>query len=513
MCNKTRKKTCAILIKFSIEEIENLLNNINKINTIDNINDKYLWIDNVFNLYFNKRNFCINNQFDPYLYVENLPIINNQTTNQTKTQMIAYNDYVYEHYYKKSYFFNSEKDDRYNYLIYKEHFAPFRIKMYKNTTFLKWFFDKQLSNMNNHLQTIFKEKIEQIYINANNSNNQLNRINRQQDSFYILITINLNHENIAENCIFKIFYNRNQDIIGLNNIETNNFYWIDDVTENNLNNFYDNLIIGYKDELLFHIEECYHYWHFKDQIVKEDLDFIPIIIQSLNKNNAFLDYIVSYLLSIRELSTSFDLLNSKINEHRYAKNYIPEENLLIQEIFPEVNHIYPFIRNNGILEAESARTTFKNKILGIEEDKIIENKPKTLVDNIINWLQGSNKKEKNNNVINQLIQEPVFISNSSLLTAIYSNQYANHFSREDLKNIEFIHQYIQSCDNYELKTLYDLFLEQINNYMQLNPNQAKVYDFNKFIAKMKEKINSFEENKTNDLLDKLNTGFTILDKY
>ena len=72
---------------------------------------------------------------------------------------------------------------------------------------------------------------------------------------------------------------------------------------------------------------------------------------------------------------------------------------------------------------------------------------------------------------------------------------------------------MQSCDNHELKTLYDLFLEQINNYMQLNSNQAKVYDFNKFIAKMKEKIDSFEENKTNELLDKLNTGFTILDKY
>ena len=49
--------------------------------------------------------------------------------------------------------------------------------------------------------------------------------------------------------------------------------------------------------------------------------------------------------------------------------------------------------------------------------------------------------------------------------------------------------------------------------MQLNSNQAKVYDFNKFIAKMKEKLDSFEENKTNELLDKLNTGFTILDKY
>ena len=99
------------------------------------------------------------------------------------------------------------------------------------------------------------------------------------------------------------------------------------------------------------------------------------------------------------------------------------------------------------------------------------------------------------------------------VTNIVSNQYTDYFSRDDLKNIEFIHQYMQSCNKHELKTLYDLFLEQINNYMQLNSNQAKVYDFNKFIAKMKEKIDSFEENKTNELLDKLNTGFTILDKY
>ena len=511
MYNQNKKSS--IIIKFSIEEIENLLSNIDKIKKIDDIDDKYLWIDNVFNFYFNKRNFCINNQFDPYLYVENLPIINQQTTSETKTQMIAYNDYVYEHYYKKSYFFNSEKDDRYNYLIYKEHFAPFRIKMYQNTTFLKWFFDKQLSNINNHLQTIFKEKIEQIYINANNSNNQLNRINRQQDSFYILITTHLNQENIATNCIFKIFYNKNQDIIGLNSIETKNFYWIDDATETNLNKFYDNLLAGYKDTLSLHIEECYHYWHFKDQIIKENLDFIPIVIESLNKNNAFLDYVVSYLLSMRDLTTSFDLLNSKIREHRYAKNYIPEETLLIREIFPAINHIYPFIRNNGMLEAESARKTFKNKILGIDEEQVIEQKPKTLVDSIIGWLQGSSKKEKTNDIVETAIQEPVFINNSSLLTVIYSNQYTDYFSREDLKNIELIHQYMQSCDNHELKTLYDLFLEQINNYMQLNSNQAKVYDFNKFIAKMKEKIDSFEENKTNELLDKLNTGFTILDKY
>ena len=122
-----------LLLKLSNDMFQNIVHNIDN---IQRSKQSQQFSDILFQLHINKRNLCLNNQYEPYCYIEHLPKIEKikNLSQQLMDDMIEYNNYIFNNYYKSSYFYETKQDENNNYLIFKEQFAPFRKNMYKNTT-------------------------------------------------------------------------------------------------------------------------------------------------------------------------------------------------------------------------------------------------------------------------------------------------------------------------------------------------------------------------------------------
>ena len=111
--------------------------------------------------------------------------------------MIEYNNYIFNNYYKSSYFYETEQDENNNYLIFKEHFAPFRKNMYKNTTKTKWSLNQSLENSINFINSLLFDELQVLNQNIGYS------------SVYILLSQEKNNYNIVikSNLTFFIIHN------------------------------------------------------------------------------------------------------------------------------------------------------------------------------------------------------------------------------------------------------------------------------------------------------------------
>ena len=178
-----------------------------------------------------------------------------------------------------------------------------------------------------------------------------------------------NNDNIVIKSKLTFFIlHDDQELAVLSTLNTGNTYVINDTNTKLIEEY----VSDNKERKMifeFNIQDYYNYTDFIDDT--EPL-FISTIIQKLNQNNAFLDYILNLFLSIKLLSKSFNDLQDMINSPKYHKKHLYQENDLIVNIYPELTTIYPFIRNYGFSEHLDIAQNLKNKILNLKEQPKIE---------------------------------------------------------------------------------------------------------------------------------------------
>lgn len=500
-----------LLLKLSSDMFNNIIHNIEK---IQRSKQSQQFSDILFQLHINKRNLCLNNQYEPYCYIEHLPKIEKikNLSQQLMDDMIEYNNYIFNNYYKSSYFYEPEQDENNNYLIFKEHFAPFRKNMYKNTTKTKWSLNQSLENSIHFINSILFNELQILNENIGYT------------SVYMLLSQEKNNDNIVIKSKLTFFIlHDDQELAVLSTLNTGNTYVINDTNTKLIEEY----VSDNKERKMifeFNIQDYYNYTDFIDDT--EPL-FISTIIQKLNQNNAFLDYILNLFLSIKLLSKSFNDLQDMINSPKYHKKHLYQENDLIVNIYPELTTIYPFIRNYGFSEHLDIAQNLKNKILNLKEQPKIEkeenkNLSVSFFDKITNFINifSSNKeqvKDTSNSVIDlnikkQTLPDQEIVSNSSLLEIVSKNKYECYFSEDDLNKIEFIHKNIQDINDNELQLLYQTFLDQVQKYIDLDEIYAIQYNFSKHIKILEEKIIHYHQFRNNSIIDQLNSGFDIMSK-
>lgn len=280
-----------LLLKLSNDMFQNIVHNIDN---IQKSKQSQQFSDILFQLHINKRNLCLNNQYEPYCYIEHLPKIEKikNLRQQLMNDMIEYNNYIFNNYYKSSYFYETEQDENNNnYLIFKEHFAPFRKNMYKNTTKTKWSLNQSLENSINFINSLLFDELQVLNQNIGYS------------SVYILLSQEKNNDNIVIKSNLTFFIIHNEEALSvLSSLNTGHTYLI---SEKNTKLIEDYVSDDKETKVIFefNIQNCYNYTDFIDDI--EPL-FISTIIQKLNENNAFLDYILNLFLSIKLLTKPFN---------------------------------------------------------------------------------------------------------------------------------------------------------------------------------------------------------------
>lgn len=499
-----------LLLKLSSNMFHNIVHNIEN---IQRSKQSQQFLDILFQLHINKRNLCLNNQYEPYCYIEHLPKIEKikNLSQQLMDDMIKYNNYIFNNYYKSSYFYEPEQDENNNYLIFKEHFAPFRKDMFNNTTKTKWSLNQSLEKSINFINSILLNELQIL--------NQ----NIEYTPVYILLSQEKNNDNIVikSKLTFFIIHDE-QELAVLSTLNTGDTYVINNkntkLIEEYVSNDNETKVI-----FEFNIQDYYNYTDFIDNT--EPL-FISTIIQKLNQNNAFLDYILNMFLSIKLLSNSFNDLQNMINNSKYHKKYLYQENDLIVNIYPELTTIYPFIRNYGFSEHLDIAQNLKNKILDFKQPEFEKEENKNLsvsfFDKVVKFINifSSNKKQIKEssgllidlNIKKQTLPIQEIVYNSSLLEIVSKNKYECYFSEDDLHKIEFIHKNIQDINDNELQLLYQTFLNQVQKYINLDEMYAIQYDFSKHINILKEKIIHYNQFRNKSIIDQLNSEFDIMSK-
>ena len=496
-----------LLLKLSNDMFQNIVHNIDN---IQKSKQSQQFSDILFQLHINKRNLCLNNQYEPYCYIEHLPKIEKikNLRQQLMNDMIEYNNYIFNNYYKSSYFYETEQDENNNnYLIFKEHFAPFRKNMYKNTTKTKWSLNQSLENSINFINSLLFDELQVLNQNIGYS------------SVYILLSQEKNNDNIVIKSNLTFFIIHNEEALSvLSSLNTGHTYLI---SEKNTKLIEDYVSDDKETKVIFefNIQNCYNYTDFIDDI--EPL-FISTIIQKLNENNAFLDYILNLFLSIKLLTKPFNDLQDMINSPKYHKKYLHQENDLIINIYPELTTIYPFTRNYGFSEHLDIAQNLKKQILNLKEKEENKKLSVSFFDKFTKFINmfSSNKEQVNEppyslidlNIKKTTLPDQEMVSNSSLLEIVSKNKYECYFSNNDLNKIEFIHQNIQDINDNELKLLYQTFLEQIQKYIDLDEIYAINYDFSKHINILEEKIIQYQQFRNNSIIDQLNSEFDIMSK-
>lgn len=295
-----------LLLKLSSDMFNNIIHNIEN---IQRSKQSQQFSDILFQLHINKRNLCLNNQYEPYCYIEHLPKIEKikNLSQQLMDDMIEYNNYIFNNYYKSSYFYAPEQDENNNYLIFKEHFAPFRKNMYKNTTKTKWSLNQSLENSIHFINSVLFNELQILNQNIGYT------------SVYMLLSQEKNNDNIVikSKLTFFIIHDE-QELAVLSTLNTGNTYVINDTNTKLIKEY----VSDNKERKVifeFNIQDYYNYTDFIDDT--EPL-FISTIIQKLNQNNAFLDYILNLFLSIKLLSKSFNDLQNMINNPKYHKKHL-----------------------------------------------------------------------------------------------------------------------------------------------------------------------------------------------
>lgn len=502
-------------IKFLKNDVKNIIDNLS-----DSLSDKsYVYFDNLFSIHLNKRNLCISNHYEPYCYLPNFPYVE-RLDNNKKHAASKYNQYIYETYYKTSYFYNQNATDNYNFYIYKNFFLPFFINIEQyHTNPIKHVFNSYLNNQVKELQTEWLEKfkIAEKTMGDNDELIILTSYNRLKDDpeivnevLYQCYISNKNKTNIELKTSTGFLDNKTiwfleEESINALKKEMNLFFNIN----SKIQDFYNFEIL----DKLFKITE-------RDDFSL--VESISEILAQLNKNNAFLDFQINKVLSLIKMSNSSKTIKNEIFGETYHKTSNKEETQMIQNIY-KIELIYPFHRKNDIKKFLKTAESIKQKVLTLklqktEQIKIEKIEPeKKWIQSFSNWFKSigfinSNKENVNNEIFEPSIN-PILVNHNNIMSIIFRPECEPYFSNNDLDTMVKVHEYINNNNmSNELSATYQLFLEQLSNYINLDVDYAQTYDFSKFIQIIDKKVNDEIESKNKNILKGLEINYKVLDK-
>lgn len=502
-------------IKFLKNDVKNIVDNLSESLS----DDSYIYFDNLFSIHLNKRNLCISNHYEPYAYLPNFPYVESLNNNK-KNEASKYNQYIYEKYYKTSYFYNENNNDDYNYYMYKNFFLPFHVNVEQyHTNPIKYMFNSYLNNQVQELKTIWFEKFKLAEQKMSDNDELIILTSYQRQS---------NCQEIISDVLYECYIldknlinDKLKNSIGFLDYKT---IWF--LEEQSINN------IIKENELFFSINskiQDFYNFEILDQLFKiterEDLlliESISVILTQLNKNNAFLDFQINKFLSLVKMTNGSKIIKKEIFGDSYYKTSNKDETEMIQKIH-QIELIYPFHRHNNIgnflKTAESIKQKSLNLLQKTEQVQQIEIKKieKNWIESFSKWFKSINFISSNKDEINNKIFEPskndTLISHNNIMSIIFRPEYDSYFSNSDLDIMVKIHEYINKNNmSTELNASYQLFLEQLNNYINLDSHYAKTYDFSKFIKVINKKVDDEIELNNKNILNSLEKNFKVLDK-